>query len=187
MFYEFINANLRETVKAVDRRTQPAATLRYITDFVVSQSALLQQNSVENAEQILAIIPRTVESLSEEVDAAKLVEILSGIDKLAGLLGPSSSQKTLTAIRATMEPILEEFLREKRSNTKKIREKRDFFAAERRRLERVEEETVRDLKKEERTIDKDTTTKIIRGIREAEDMLINGYIQGEYEELSIAR
>ena len=75
-----------------------------------------------------------------------------------------------------MELILEEFLWEKRLNIKKIREKRDFFVAKRRRLKKIKKKTARDLKKKQHIINKDIITKIIYEIREAKDILINGYI-----------
>jgi hypothetical protein len=112
---------------------------------------------------------------TEWKDASKLAETLKATESFASLLGNRNGQTVITLLRSGTEAELAELAKKGHAHQAKVREGISRIAIERVKLDQEEENLVKALQDQESIFAKAATLGVIRGVRIAEDALVNEF------------
>lgn len=114
---------------------------------------------------------------TEWKDISKLTDALKDTETFASLLGNRSGQTVISLLRLSTEAELAELVTKRRAHQAKVREELSRIAAEREKLDQEEKNMLNAFQAEERVFVKDATKGVIRGVRMAEDALVDKFLE----------
>lgn len=114
---------------------------------------------------------------TEWKDVSKLTDALKAAESFVSLLGNRSGQTVLSLLRSGTEAELAELVTKGRAHQDKVREELSYITAEREKLDQEEKNLLNAFQAEERVFVKDATKGVIRGVRMAEDALVDKFLE----------
>jgi ribosomal protein S30 len=186
--YEFVAREMPEMIVTCERSSFKTAGLGPLMAFIQSPSIelKLREKGTPNLDEILESMKRVAKyDPASQPNAAGALQRLQDADRLIGLLGVESGHPAIQALQENVESRIGEFVAEKRRYTDRLREKKEYFEAERMKLQQMENEAVGALGNEEGKFEREATFEIIQKIRSAEDILFEECLGGKLSMLSL--